>query len=45
MIGEVIYSTRNYNKIKITEDSIQQEQLGNDSILKIEKVALKKRQR
>ena len=41
----LIYSRRNYCKIKITEDSIEQEQLVNGSIRKIEKAALKKSQR
>ena len=42
MIGEVIHSRRNYCKIKLTEDSIEQKQLVNGSIWKIEKAALKK---
>ena len=29
MIGKVIYSRRNYCKIKITEDNIEQKQLVN----------------
>ena len=41
-IGKVIYNIRNYCKIKITEDSIEQKQLVNGSIWKIKKVALKK---
>ena len=41
-IGKVIYNIRNYCKIKITEDSIEQKQLVNGSIWKIDKVALKK---
>ena len=36
------YSRRSYCKIKITEDSIEQKQLVNGSIWKIEKEALKK---
>ena len=32
MIGKVIYSRRNYCKIKITEDRIEQEQLVNGFI-------------
>ena len=40
-----IYSKLNYCNIKITEDNIEQEQLVNNSIWKIEKVALKKSQR
>ena len=45
MIGKVIYSRRNYCKIKLTEDSIEQEHLVNGCIWKIEKAALKKSQR
>ena len=45
MIGKVIYSRRSYCKIKVTEDSIEQKQLVNGSISKIEKIALKKSQR
>ena len=41
-IGKVIYNIRNYCKIKITKDSIEQKQLVNGSIWKIDKVALKK---
>ena len=37
-----IYSRRNYCKIMITEDNIEQEQLINGFIGKIEKGALKK---
>ena len=44
-IGKVIYSNRNYNKIKIAEDVIEQIQLVNDYIRKIEITALKKGQR
>ena len=44
-IGNVIYSRRNYWKIKIKEDSIKQKQLVNGSIWKVEKVVLKKSQR
>ena len=43
-VGEVIYSIRNYCKIKITKDSIEQSQLVNDFIQKIEMTALKRRQ-
>ena len=41
-VGKVIYDIRNYCKIKITEDSIEQKQLVNGSIWKIKKVALKR---
>ena len=44
-VEEVVHSRRNYCNIKITEDSIEQEQLVNDSIRKIEIVKLKKSQR
>ena len=40
-----IYSRRNYCKIEITEDSIEQGQLVNSSIWKIEKAALNKNQK
>ena len=40
-VGKVVYTNiRNYCKIKITEDSIEQKQLVNCSIWKIKKVAL-----
>ena len=39
-----IYSRRNYCKIEITGDSIEQGQLVNSSIWKIEKAALNKNQ-
>ena len=42
MIGKIIYSRRNYCKKKITEDSIEQKQLVNVFISKIEITALKK---
>ena len=42
MIGKLIYSRRNYCKIKITEDNIEQKQLVNVFISKIEITALKK---
>ena len=41
-IGKVIYSIRNYCKIKITEDSIEQTQLVNGSIWRTEITTLKK---
>ena len=41
-VGKVINKIRNYFKIKITEDSIEQKQFVNGSIWKIEKVALRK---
>ena len=44
-IKKVIYNIRNYCKIKITENSIDNKQLVNGSIWKIKKVALKKSQR
>ena len=44
-VGKVIYNIRNYCKIKITEDSIEQKQLVNGFIWKIDKVALKKSKR
>ena len=37
-VGKVIYNNGNYNKIKITEDRIEQKQLVNDIIWRIEKV-------
>ena len=45
VIGNVIYNKRNYCKIKITEDSIEQKQLVNGSIWKLVKAALKKSHR
>ena len=39
---KIICSIRNYCKIKITKNSIEQKQLVNDSIWKIEIIALKK---
>ena len=40
-VGKVVYTNiRNYCKIKITENSIEQKQLVNGSIWKIKKVAL-----
>ena len=41
-VGKVIYNIRNYCKIKITEDSIEQKHLVNGSIWKTEITALKK---
>ena len=41
-IRKVIYNIRNFCKIKITEDNIEQKQLVNGSIWKIEKASLKK---
>ena len=41
-VEKVIYNIRNYCKIKITEDSIEQKQIVNGSIWKIKKVALKR---
>ena len=41
-IGKVIYNIRNYCKIKITKDSIEQKQLINGSIQKKEITTLKK---
>ena len=43
--GKGKYSIRNYCKKKITQDSIEQKHLVNDSIWEIEKVAIKKRLR
>ena len=45
VVGKVIYSRSNYKIIKITEDSIEHEQLENDSVRKIEITALKKSQK
>ena len=45
VVGKVIYRIRNYCKIKITEDSIEQKQLVNGFIQKTEITALKKSQR
>ena len=42
-VEKVIYNTRNYCKIKIIEDSIEQKQLVNGFIWKTEIIALKKR--
>ena len=40
-VGKVIYSRKNYCKIKITEESIQQKQLLDNYIQKIKITALK----
>ena len=44
-VGKVKYNRRNFFSIKITEDSIEQEQLVNDSIWKIEIRKRKKSQK
>ena len=44
-VGKVIYNIRNCCKIKITEDRIEQKQLVNGSLWKIEKTILKKSKR
>ena len=42
MVRKLINNKRNYNKIAVTKDDIEHEQLVNDSIWKIEKAVLKK---